>query len=178
MNINKKSLYLILSLLFGLGVYFGLPLFSSEVISPSVTNYDECVQVNGQITLMYPAQCTYNGQTFVQQIANSDISDQIMLEYPIKDTLITSPLTVKGKARGSWFFEGSFLITLNDSSGTEITHSLVTTNEDWMNSDFIDFSVELSFTSPDIKRGELVLQKSNPSGLAEKDINLTIPVVF
>lgn len=178
MNINKKSLYLLLSLLFGLGIYFGLPLFSSKVVSPSVTNYNECVQAEGQITLMYPAQCTYNGQTFVQQIVSSDLSDQIVLEYPIKDTLITSPLIVKGTAGGSWFFEGSFLVTLNDSSGNEITHGLATANGDWMTSDFVDFSVTLNFDTPDMKRGELVLVKDNPSGLPENDAKLTVPINF
>lgn len=77
MNINKKSLYLLLALLFGLGVYFAMPLFSGKVISPSVTNFDECVEANGgAITSIYPPQCTYDGKTFVDDVTN----DNVLLE--------------------------------------------------------------------------------------------------
>lgn len=41
-----------------------------------------------------------------------DLSDQIIVTDPIPDQLITSPLIITGEARGTWFFEATFPVSL------------------------------------------------------------------
>jgi len=47
-----------------------------------------------------------------------------------------------------------------------------------MTEDFVNFTAELDFAIPDTPRGTLVLEKDNPSGLAENDDSLYIPIKF
>jgi len=51
----------------------------------------------------------------------------------------------------------------------------------WMTEDFVPFEAKLTFrVEKDVysKKGTLILQKNNPSGLSEHDDALEIPVVF
>lgn len=95
--------------------------------------------------------------------------------------IITSPLTVSGRARGTWYFEASFPVRLVDENGTNIplTPPYITADAEWMTTEFVPFADTLTFTAPSSgTRGTLILQKDNPSGLPEHDDSLEIPVVF
>ncbi|MGB8705139.1 MAG: Gmad2 immunoglobulin-like domain-containing protein [Gillisia sp.] len=92
---------------------------------------------------------------------------------------IGSPLQIKGKAMGSWFFEGSAPVKLVNENNKEIVKGVITTTEDWTTKDFVNFSGKLSFDLPEnSKSGFLILAKSNPSGLAERNESIKIPVRF
>ena len=47
-----------------------------------------------------------------------------------------------------------------------------------MTTDFVPFSVTLTFVKPATATGTLVLQKDNPSGLPEHDASVEMPVQF
>jgi len=103
----------------------------------------------------------------------------IVVDSPAIAQLITSPLTVSGQARGNWFFEASFPITLTDLDSKIIAESHATAQGDWMTENFVDFTGSLTFKKPaGIKRGVLIFKKDNPSGLPEHDDSLAIPVFF
>lgn len=92
---------------------------------------------------------------------------------------ITSPVVVKGEARGSWFFEGDFPLVLTDWDGRIIAQGYATAKGEWMTSDFVEFEGVLEFTAPEYgERGFLILQKANPSGLPEHDDAIEIEVRF
>lgn len=100
---------------------------------------------------------------------------------------ISSPLTVKGKARGIWFFEATFPIVLTDWDGRIIAESHATAKNEWMTEDFVPFEGTLEFESQVFpgadeknfsRRGYLILRKDNPSGLPEHDDALEIPIFF
>jgi len=47
-----------------------------------------------------------------------------------------------------------------------------------MTTEFVPFTAIMDFAEPSTKTGTLILQKDNPSGLAEYDDELRIPVIF
>ncbi len=104
---------------------------------------------------------------------------EIRLESPQHGDQISSPLTVTGEARGTWFFEGSFPVVLTDWDGEIISEGLAFTQEEWMTEEFIPFEAELEFKKPELyERGHLILQKDNPSGMRDLDDAFEITVFF
>lgn len=98
---------------------------------------------------------------------------------------VESPLVLEGEARGYWFFEGVFPVTLTNWDGLIIAEGYVEARDDWMTEAFVPFSSTLTFTSPYkegdpdfMKRGNLILHKQNASGLPEHDDALELVVMF
>jgi len=107
-------------------------------------------------------------------------NDKVKVEFPRINEKVSSPLLVTGQARGSWFFEASFPITLKDDNGNIVAQGYAMTADDWMTTNFVSFeSIPLTFErTPTTKKGVLILHKDNPSGLPEHDEELRIPVRF
>ncbi len=112
-------------------------------------------------------------------INNDDKQNMIVVVSPIKNAEISSPLVISGRARGVWFFEGSFPITLLDSYRNTIAEGHVSAQGEWTTTEFVKFLGSLEFNNY-IKgqKGYLVLKKDNPSGLSEFDDSLEIPIMF
>lgn len=104
--------------------------------------------------------------------------DLIRVVAPGPGEEITSPLIVKGEARGYWFFEASFPVRLFDGNGKELAVGIAQAEKEWMTTEFVPFSAALTFTKPFTAAGTLVVEKDNPSGLPEHADALRIPVVF
>ncbi len=110
-------------------------------------------------------------------------SDLIVLDEPLAGGSVTSPLVISGRARGSWFFEASFPISIVDWDGRIIAEHYATAEGEWMTTDFVPFTATIEFESPAgtesfMNRGSLILKKDNPSGLPEHDDALEIPIYF
>lgn len=112
-------------------------------------------------------------------------ADLIVLETPTPNQTIASPLTLKGKARGYWFFEASFPIVLTNWDDLIIAEGYATANGEWMTEEFVPFTATLNFVNPYalndpdfVERGSLILKKDNPSGMPEYDDALEIPITF
>lgn len=106
------------------------------------------------------------------------LDDVLKVTSPAKNARISSPLTVTGSARGTWYFEASFPIRLLDSTGKEIAVTPAQAKTDWMTTDYVEFEATLSFSPPATATGTLVLERSNPSGLPANDQRVEIPVRF
>jgi len=105
-------------------------------------------------------------------------ADLIVVDSPKPGDLVASPLTVTGKARGSWYFEASFPVQLLDADGNVLASGPAQAQNDWMTTDFVPFKITLTFTPPGTVGGTLVLKKDNPSGLPEHEDELRLPVRF
>lgn len=103
---------------------------------------------------------------------------RIQVTSPHANTKVTSPLTVIGRARGTWYFEASFPVRLLDGNGTEIAVTPAQAQGDWMTEDFVPFTATLTFTQPATPTGTLVLERDNPSGMPENAAEVRIPVKF
>jgi hypothetical protein len=105
----------------------------------------------------------------------------IVIEEPRAGAVLTSPVTVSGMARGSWFFEASAPVTVVNWDGLIIGQGHVTAEGDWMTSEFVPFSGTISYTidsNTPYDRGAIIFQKDNPSGLPEHDDAREIPITF
>jgi len=108
-------------------------------------------------------------------------ANPIQVDYPRPNQIISSPLVIKGKARGTWFFEASFPVVLTNWDGLIIAQGIAKAQGDWMTTDFVPFEATLVFTVDKkaySNKGALTLRKDNPSGLSKNDDSIEIPVVF
>lgn len=116
--------------------------------------------------------------------AENKLDNLIIVESPLAGGEILSPLKFSGQARGSWFFEGDFPVVLTNWDGLIIAQGIATAQGEWMTEEFVPFTGELIFNSPVIdgadytKRGSLIFQKDNPSGLPENDKALEFGIFF
>lgn len=110
--------------------------------------------------------------------STASYKDLLTVSAPIPNSTVSSPLTVTGEARGSWYFEASFPIELRDANGIVLTQTPATATGDWMTTDFVPFTATLTFTMPSTATGTLILKKDNPSGDPARDEQLEIPVQF
>ena len=105
-------------------------------------------------------------------------SDLIRVDAPVANATVGSSLVVSGSARGTWYFEASFPVTLLDANGKELVTTSAQAQGEWMTENFVPFSVTLNFIKPVTKTGTLILKNDNPSGLPENDKEVRIPVQF
>lgn len=105
----------------------------------------------------------------------------IVLDSPSEGSVVTSPVTLTGKARGNWFFEASFPITIVNWNGLIIGEGYATAEGDWMTTEFVPFTATVEYTiDPETPyaRGWVILKKDNPSGLPEHDDAIEVPIIF
>ncbi len=150
----------------------------------TATNFDECMALGFPIQESYPRRCaTPKGQTFTEEVNEPVIPEvptnpKIHVESPKANDNISSPLTIKGEARGNWYFEASFPIALYDAKNILLVEAPAQADGEWMTEDFVPFKLTLTFPKPTTSSGKLVLKKDNPSGLPELDEHIEIPVLF
>jgi hypothetical protein len=112
-------------------------------------------------------------------LSDSEQEALVRVTQPKANDTIVSPLTVTGEARGTWYFEASFPIVLEDASGNVLVQTYGQAQGDWMTTEFVPFvSPSVSFDPGTATNGFLVVKKDNPSGLPENDAEVKIPVVF
>ncbi len=129
------------------------------------------------IIILIPTFVIWNRKT--EDVGNElEKLDFIRISKPLPNEVIKSPLEIEGEARGYWFFEADFPVYLLDNNGKELGVGIARTKSDWMTEDFIPFKATLEFQIPTTKRGVLILEKDNPSGLPENSDELRIPVYF
>ena len=153
----------------------------SQEAGSVITDFDECVAQEYSVVMeYYPRKCrTPDGRTFVEDIGNElEKTDLIRINKPRPNELVSSPLQIKGEARGYWFFEADFPVKILDENGKELGMGIATALSEWMTEDFVAFEATLLFDNPTTDRGDLILEKDNPSGLPENADELRIPVRF
>ena len=122
---------------------------------------------------------SYFAEDVPHDVIRAEKPDLIVVDTPLPGERISSPLTITGRARGTWYFEASFPVRLKDQNGNEIAVVPVQAQEEWMTTEFVPFRGVLTFTPPPSgTRGTLIFQKDNPSDLRELDDSLEFPIVF
>ena len=96
---------------------------------------------------------------------------------PQSNSVISSPLVVKGEAPGAWFFEASFPVKLIDGEGNILVTEPAKAQSDPLTENFIPYETLLEFNTT-ATSGYLVLTNDNPSGLPENELSVKIPVLF
>ncbi|MBC7194143.1 MAG: hypothetical protein H5U37_00555 [Caldisericia bacterium] len=106
----------------------------------------------------------------------NDAKDTIIIDSPKPYQKIQNPLYIKGKAKGSFFFEGSFPVRIEDENGNVVITDHIETNENWMTENFVSFEKYLDINNINIKRGFIVFEKANPSGIPENKFEIKVPI--
>jgi hypothetical protein len=116
----------------------------------------------------------------VETVSGSgDWQDKIKITSLTPGEAVSSPLVIKGEARGTWFFEASFPVILVDWDGKIITQAPATAAGEWMTEEYVPFTATLNFTKPTYNpRGALIFKKDNPSGLPQYEAALEVPIKF
>ena len=108
-------------------------------------------------------------------LTTSDL--KITNPQPNQELIVPGTIQVTGEARGSWFFEASFPIILQDANGNTLTTFTAQALEDWMTTDFVSFTAQASLPDvPNTTAAYFVFSKDNPSGLPENDSFVKLPV--
>lgn len=160
-----------------IGVYsFSL---SNQKIA-AVTSYETCVKAGFPTTATYPETCkTPEGKSFINTQGNiSKYSGEIILDNPTPNQKITSPLFVKGKARGSWFFEGQMSAELVDIHNESLGRVILEAQGNWQTDNLVPFSGGLIFKKGTTSRADLKIRNDNPSGLPQNQKEIIIPVTL
>ncbi len=144
-----------------------------------VTNWGHAPIIGGGNT------STTTPPTISSPVAPASLDDLISVSSPLPGAIVSSPLTVVGRARGNWFFEASAPIELRDASDTVIAQGHAQAQSDWMTTDYVPFTATLTFVMPNSlsstsspQTGTLVLKNDNPSGNPASQKELDIPVRF
>ncbi len=186
----KNRSTVITALIFIAIIALGIFWYQREQNYSSITSFEECVNAGYVIIETYPQGCkTPDNRLFVNtaQTQNSTTTptptptgkeNLIRVSNVTANQIITSPLTITGTARGTWYFEASFPVELIDGNGKQLAIKAAQAQGEWMTEDFVPFSVTLSFLQPTTATGTLILHKDNPSGDAIRDDSLRIPVRF
>lgn len=176
---------------------------SSSRDHKEITSFEECVAAGYPVMESYPERCmTEEGKSFTRQIDQEsqlpdDVrehmnqkSDFIVVDSPLAMSVVYSPLKFSGQARGGWFFEASFPVYVVNWDGLIIGQGIATAALDpndpdstWMTDEFVPFEGVLEFENPSweqnfSKKGAIIFQKDNPSGLPQNDDALEIPILF
>jgi len=133
------------------------------------------------IILILPSktQAPTTGGTATTTDSAAAHADLIRADSPEPGSTITSPLTLSGQARGTWYFEASFPYELDAQDGTVLAQGPAQAQGEWTTTDFVPFLATITFPAqPAGSKGMLTLKKDNPSGDPAHDDKLIIPVTF
>jgi len=161
------------------GVIFGQRYYENQKDQVIISDFNDCLAAGLPIMESYPRKCqTKDNKMFVEDIGNALVKeDLIQLDYPRPNQGISSPLTLTGQARGTWFFEGDFPIVIL-YKGQVVADGIASAQSDWMTEDFVKFKAEIDYDGPHSGKGTIVLKKDNPSGLPANADELTVPIFF
>lgn len=160
-------------------VALGIVVYSnSQKETVRVANFTECAAAGYPIMESYPRQCRApDGVTYVEEIqpvANTEVRNVNI----VANSVVTSPVTVTGEARGSWFFEANLPIFIKDATGKVIGQTGAMAQGEWMTTDYVPFGGTVTFTKPTTETGTLMIANDNPSGLPENAKSIEIPIRF
>lgn len=106
------------------------------------------------------------------------LSDLIRLNDPTATDTVLSPILLKGQARGYWFFEGDFPVTLEDAEGNILARSIAMAQGEWMTRDWVDFEVSIKY---EVEKGQAVyavFHKQNASGDPAQQRSFKLPLTL
>ncbi len=149
-----------------------------------ILNYQDCINTDNTVTNSIEGTCTtQDGRIFAKERAviakydNASIDD-IILETPKPGDVTGKRFLIRGKARGMWFFEASFPVTILDATGKVLVRTHAKAEAPWMTEDFVPFTATITAPTTYIGKATIVLQKDNPSGIKEKDASISFPVTI
>lgn len=152
--------------------------------SGSVASFDDCIAAGYPVGESYPRRCFVpGGDSFTEDIQTgaayeNAVPGDIAVDSPENGAAVGREFSVTGRARGSWYHEGTFLVELRTTDGLRLGAGSANAQGDWMTDDLVPFRADMVAAQEHRGPALLVLWKANPSDLPENDAALTVPVVI
>lgn len=103
-------------------------------------------------------------------------ADLIHVTSPLPGQTVGTTFDVTGEARGMWYFEASFPVSVEDTSGRVILQTHAQALGEWMTEAFVPFKATIELPQATEIDGVLVIKNDNPSGLPENEKEVRIPI--
>lgn len=100
---------------------------------------------------------------------NADEDDIVIVSV---EKVSPTMVHIEGKARGPWYFEASFPIEILDIQSTVIGSGIGTADGEWMTTEFVPFTADITLSSPYTGAAVIIFKKDNPSGESQYDASL------
>jgi len=108
---------------------------------------------------------------------NASVND-IFVTSPEPGAYTSSVITLKGFARGTWFFEAVFPVVVEDRLGNVIGTGHGQAGADWTTTNFVPFTISIHLDNAYFGEASVVLKRDNPSGDPSRDASLSFPIVI
>lgn len=150
----------------------------------AVLSFQSCVKAGFPIREIYPRQCaTTDGRIYTEDITviatyNNASTSDIVVELPPPGAVTGKSFTITGKARGYWYFEASFPVTVIDEQGNTLIQTFAQATGDWMTDNFVPFSKTINIPSTYTGKATVLIMNDNPSGLPENEKSLSFPITI
>lgn len=105
------------------------------------------------------------------------VREDVIIEQPTANEAVSSPLALRGRARGTWYFEASFPVYLVDANGQELAVAVAQAEGEWMTTEYVPFSATMTIPAEYHGAATLIFKKDNPSGLPEHDRQISLPII-
>lgn len=105
-------------------------------------------------------------------------ADLITVDTPYPGSVTGKTFAVKGKARGTWYFEASFPVVILDKDGNRLAAVPAQAEGNWMTTEFVPFTANITVPNTYIGPATVVLKKDNPSGDPSRDASVSYPITI
>src|SRR3989344_5192810 len=127
---------------------FAAIIAARQAEAPGVLSFEDCIARGYSLLESFPPKCIApDGQQFVspvpvappapQNMGNAaEKADKIVVTNIKAGDTVASPLTIEGRARGTWYFEASFPVELLDAAGKQLVILPAQAKDEWMTENF------------------------------------------
>jgi len=102
----------------------------------------------------------------------------IQVTSPLPNATVQSPIKIRGKALGYFFFEAVMPVTLTDEDGNVLAEFYARAEDDWMTSGWVTFTSTINYDAPAGTKAWLRLENDDPSDGEGYQRAIIIPVVL
>ncbi len=120
----------------------------------------------------------------VPEVLPAQKEGKIVVSSPLPESTVSaSPLVIKGRAVGNWFFEATAPVEVVNWDGLIIGEGYIKVDDgyDWMTTEMVPFTGTISYDANQIgvyNYGWIIMKKDNPSGEPQFDDALEFKILF
>lgn len=160
-----------------------------ELVQAEVGAHDVLVSIRDRLPNEAMATVPHRAVTFHFTYREGILEPTSFIFGPVEnpDVVITEPffgtavsagnLLVQGAARGNWYFEASFPVSITRLDGSSVADSHAEALTDWMTEALVPFEAQLTIPPGTSGVHILLMRNDNPSGDPERDKSVAIPIV-
>ena len=125
-----------------------------------------------------------NTDSLAPEVLPAQKEGKIVVSSPLPESTVSaSPIVIKGKAVGNWFFEATAPVEVVNWDGLIIGQGYIKVNDgyDWMTTEMVPFTGTISYDASQLgpyKYGWIIMRKDNPSGEPQFDDALEFKILF